>query len=170
MWRSIGMNPAWRCRYLNWRKLTCMQIVRDEIVRVIYCVRGRLRYYIKNSTRYFRLVQTLLLQGSQSQRSHSTVCFCTQDPITNVPLIICCAFVTLGCPLSHAIDTNNSIVFFFRYKTNKASILSLLLYDVVKQFSTNFFYEFKLNQSAAETAQKINQAFGNDSVNERTVH
>ena len=33
----------------------------------------------------------------------------------------------------------------------------------------NFHYEFKLNQSAAETAQKINQAFGNDSIIERTV-
>ena len=32
-----------------------------------------------------------------------------------------------------------------------------------------FLYEFKLNQSDSETARKINQAFNNDSVNERTV-
>ena len=35
-------------------------------------------------------------------------------------------------------------------------------------FLSIFLYEFKLNQSAAETVRKINQAFGNDSVNERT--
>ena len=29
-----------------------------------------------------------------------------------------------------------------------------------------FLYEFKLNQSAAETTRKNNKAFGNDSVNE----
>ena len=33
-------------------------------------------------------------------------------------------------------------------------------------FRPIFLYEFKLNQSAAETARKINQAFANDSVNE----
>ena len=33
-----------------------------------------------------------------------------------------------------------------------------------------FLYEFKVNQSAAETARKFNRAFGNDGVNERTVH
>ena len=37
-------------------------------------------------------------------------------------------------------------------------------------FRPIFLYEFKLNQSAAGTARKINQAFGNDRVNERTVH
>ena len=37
------------------------------------------------------------------------------------------------------------------------------------RFSANFLYEFELNQSAAETVRKINQAFGNDGVNERTV-
>ena len=36
-------------------------------------------------------------------------------------------------------------------------------------FRPTFLYEFKLNQSTAETARKINMAFGNDSVNERTV-
>ena len=36
-------------------------------------------------------------------------------------------------------------------------------------FRPIFLYEFKLNQSAAKTARKINQAFDNDSVNERTV-
>ena len=36
-------------------------------------------------------------------------------------------------------------------------------------FRPIFLYELKLNQSAAETDRKINQAFGNDSVNERTV-
>ena len=44
---------------------------------------------------------------------------------------------------------------------------SLLLYDAVKRFSVTFFYEFKSNQSAADTLRKINQAFSNDSVNER---
>lgn len=39
----------------------------------------------------------------------------------------------------------------------------------LSDFRPIFLYEFKLNQSAAETARKINQAFGNDSVNERTV-
>ena len=48
-------------------------------------------------------------------------------------------------------------------------LFSLLLYDVVKRFSANILYEFKLNQSTAETARKINQAFGNNSVNERTI-
>ena len=38
----------------------------------------------------------------------------------------------------------------------------------LSDFRPIFLYEFKLNQSAAETARKINQAFGNDSVNERT--
>ena len=45
---------------------------------------------------------------------------------------------------------------------------SLLLYDV-NRFRLIFLYEFKLNQSAAETARKINQASGNDNVNERTA-
>ena len=36
-------------------------------------------------------------------------------------------------------------------------------------FRQIFLHEFKLNQSAAETARKINQAFGNDSVAERTI-
>ena len=39
----------------------------------------------------------------------------------------------------------------------------------LSDFRPIFLYEFKLNQSAAETARKINQVFGNDSVNERTV-
>ena len=40
----------------------------------------------------------------------------------------------------------------------------------LSDFRSIFLYEFKLNQSAAETARKINQAFGNDSVNEQCVH
>ena len=32
-----------------------------------------------------------------------------------------------------------------------------------------FLCEFKLNQSSAEIVRKINQAFGNDAVNERIV-
>ena len=36
-------------------------------------------------------------------------------------------------------------------------------------FRPIFLWEFKFNQNAAEIARKINQAFGNDSVNERTV-
>ena len=39
----------------------------------------------------------------------------------------------------------------------------------LSDFRPVFLYEFKLNQSAAETVRKINHAFGNDSVNERTV-
>ena len=39
----------------------------------------------------------------------------------------------------------------------------------LSDFRQIFFYEFKLNQSAAETARKINQVFGHDSVYERTV-
>ena len=39
----------------------------------------------------------------------------------------------------------------------------------LSDFRPIFLYEFKLNQSAAETVRKINQAFGNDSVNEYTV-
>ena len=39
----------------------------------------------------------------------------------------------------------------------------------LSDFRPIFLYEFKLNRSAAETARKINQAFGNDSANERTV-
>ena len=35
----------------------------------------------------------------------------------------------------------------------------------LSDFQPIFLYEFKLNQSAVETARKINQAFGNDSVN-----
>ena len=41
---------------------------------------------------------------------------------------------------------------------------------MLSDFWTIFLFEFKLNQSAAETARKMNQAFGNDSVNERTFH
>ena len=52
---------------------------------------------------------------------------------------------------------------------NFLPLSSLLLYDVVKRFLATFLYEFKLNQSAAETARKIDQAFGNTSVNQRTV-
>ena len=36
----------------------------------------------------------------------------------------------------------------------------------LSDFRPIFLYEFILNQSAAETARKINLAFGNDSVNE----
>ena len=39
----------------------------------------------------------------------------------------------------------------------------------LNDFRPIFLYEFILNQSAAETARKINQAFGDDSVNERTI-
>ena len=39
----------------------------------------------------------------------------------------------------------------------------------LSDFRPNFHYEFKLNQSVAETLRKINQAFGNDGVNERTL-
>ena len=39
----------------------------------------------------------------------------------------------------------------------------------LRDFWIIFLYEFKLNQSTAETARKINQVFDNDSVNERTV-
>ena len=39
----------------------------------------------------------------------------------------------------------------------------------LSDFRSIFLYEFKLNQSTDETARKINQAFGNDSVHERTV-
>ena len=46
-------------------------------------------------------------------------------------------------------------------------LFSLLLCDVLKRFS--ILYDLKLNQSASETDQNINQAFGNYSVNERTV-
>ena len=39
----------------------------------------------------------------------------------------------------------------------------------LRNFRPIFLYEFKLNQNAAETARKINQAFDNDNVNECTV-
>jgi len=39
----------------------------------------------------------------------------------------------------------------------------------LSDFRPIYLYEFKLNQSAAETARKINRAFDNDSINERTV-
>ena len=39
----------------------------------------------------------------------------------------------------------------------------------LSDFRPIFLYEFKLNQSAPETHRKINQTFGSDSVNERTV-
>ena len=39
----------------------------------------------------------------------------------------------------------------------------------LSDFRPIFPYEFKLSQTAAETARKINQAFGNGSVNEQTV-
>ena len=38
----------------------------------------------------------------------------------------------------------------------------------LSDFGQFFFYEVKLNQIAAETDRNINQAFGNDSLNERT--
>ena len=40
---------------------------------------------------------------------------------------------------------------------------------LLSNFRPIFLYEFKLNQSTVEIVQKINQALGNDSVNERTV-
>ena len=39
----------------------------------------------------------------------------------------------------------------------------------LSDFRPIFLYEFKLNQNAAETARKIDQAFGNDNVSEHTV-
>ena len=39
----------------------------------------------------------------------------------------------------------------------------------LNDFRSIFLYEFKVNQSAAETVRKINQAFGNYSVNVRTI-
>ena len=39
----------------------------------------------------------------------------------------------------------------------------------LRDFRPILLYEFKLNQSAAEIDRKINQEFGNDSVNECTV-
>ena len=39
----------------------------------------------------------------------------------------------------------------------------------LSDFRPIFLYEFKLNQNAAEAVRKINQAFGNDSVNEHTI-
>ena len=39
----------------------------------------------------------------------------------------------------------------------------------LSDFRPIFLNEFKLNRSTAETARKTNQAFGNDSVDERTV-
>ena len=39
----------------------------------------------------------------------------------------------------------------------------------LSDFRPIFLYEFKLNQSTAETGRKISQTFGNDCVNERTV-
>ena len=40
---------------------------------------------------------------------------------------------------------------------------------LLRDFRLIFLYEFKLNQSATETARKTNKTFGNYSVNERTV-
>ena len=39
----------------------------------------------------------------------------------------------------------------------------------LRDFWPIFLYEFKLNQSPAETTRKFNKGFGNDSVRERTV-
>ena len=39
----------------------------------------------------------------------------------------------------------------------------------LSDFRSIFLYKFKLNQSVAEKDLKINQPFGNDSVNKRTV-
>ena len=39
----------------------------------------------------------------------------------------------------------------------------------LNDFRSIFLYEFKLNENAAETAEKINQAFGSEIANERTV-
>ena len=40
---------------------------------------------------------------------------------------------------------------------------------MLRDFRSIFLYDFKLNQSAADTARKINQEFANDSVNERAI-
>ena len=40
---------------------------------------------------------------------------------------------------------------------------------LLSDFGGILLYDFKLNQSAAETARKIIRAFGNDNVNESTV-
>ena len=39
----------------------------------------------------------------------------------------------------------------------------------LSDFRPNFIFEFKLNQSAAETVRQINQAFGNNGVTERSA-
>ena len=39
----------------------------------------------------------------------------------------------------------------------------------LNDFRPIFLYELKLNKSTAEAVRNINQAFGNDSVNERTI-
>ena len=48
-------------------------------------------------------------------------------------------------------------------------LFNLLLYDVVKRFSAKFSLRIQIERRAAETARKINQAFGDGSVNERNV-
>ena len=48
-------------------------------------------------------------------------------------------------------------------------LFSSLLYDVLKQFSVNFSLRIQIEPKRYRNSSKINHAFGNDSVNERTV-
>ena len=57
------------------------------------------------------------------------------------------------------------IFYAFQFFASSAYYYMMSLSD----FRPIFLYEFKLNQSAFETTRKINQAFDNDSVNERSV-
>ena len=56
------------------------------------------------------------------------------------------------------------------FQNSIVCLFSIYYYVVwLRDFRPIFVYEFKLDQSAAETARKINQAFGNDCFHERTV-
>ena len=56
------------------------------------------------------------------------------------------------------------------FKISISSLFSGYDYTMsLSDFRSIFLYEFKLNQNAAETARTISRAFGNHSINERTV-
>ena len=47
---------------------------------------------------------------------------------------------------------------------------SAYYYDIVKRFLAHFSLRIQIESKRYRNSPKINQAFGNDSVNERTVH
>ena len=111
-----------------------------------------------------KFVTQFLLGCFESFVRFNVMCFCS--PISQQIFIVLCRDMyrsTVNFLL------NTLMLFIF------PQILILCLFSAyyymmsLSDFRSLFLYEFTLNQNAAETVRKMNQAFGNDSVNESTV-